>query len=143
MRYRQLLLTFLPTILAFVIGCGDRGPEQYEVSGTITYDGAPVVIGTIRFEPTREAGLEAPTGFAVIRDGNFRTESSQGAGAGSYVARISAGDGKPTDASGMSLDPEGPPTVDKPFGNPLLHEFAHPLTLPEGDSTVEINVPRQ
>lgn len=128
---------------AALIGCGSGdGMTRYQVSGEVRYKGQPVKIGTITFEPSAGAGKEAPTGYAVIRDGRFSTEPGRGAGAGSYVARIYAGDGQSPARPAVVADPEGPPPTAKlVFGRPLLEDYGHPVQLPAKDSELEIKLP--
>ncbi len=41
----------LATVALVVAGCGKSGPKTYEVTGTVTYDGQPLEVGSIAFTP--------------------------------------------------------------------------------------------
>lgn len=60
-----------------IVGCGAKsdGPPTYPVSGTVTFDGAPLKTGDIRLEP--EAAGEAPDS-GPITDGKFSLRAKQG-----------------------------------------------------------------
>jgi len=80
----------LPAIIA---GCGG-GVDRTDLSGTVTFDGQPIVYGEIQFlaQPGQE---NTPSGFAEIIDGKYTTaEMGQGIAPGKYTLRISAYDGK-------------------------------------------------
>ncbi len=64
-------------------GCGDEGPQRFEVSGTATFDGAPIENGDISFEPTDKS--QAPEG-GVIENGKFKFPAQ----AGTKVVQIRA-----------------------------------------------------
>jgi len=132
-------------VCAALVGCGSGdGLTRHQVSGEVRYKGQPVKIGTITFEPTPEVGKEAPTGYAVIRDGRFTTEPGQGAGAGAYIARIYAGDGQAIAPRAVAAgDPEGPPPTAKlVFGRALLEDYGHPVELPAKNSELVIELPK-
>jgi hypothetical protein len=38
-------------IVAIVFGCGPDGPSRYSISGSVTFQGKPVPVGFIKFEP--------------------------------------------------------------------------------------------
>lgn len=69
--------------LCLVLGCGEKGPQRYEVSGTATFDGAPIEKGDISFEPTDKS--QAPDG-GVIENGKFKFAAQ----AGSKLVQIRA-----------------------------------------------------
>ncbi len=50
-----------------VVGCGDGGPELYEISGTVTIDGEPLSKGAVRFVPL--VGEQSVS--AIAEDGSF------------------------------------------------------------------------
>jgi hypothetical protein len=80
---------------AFIpIGCGSRGPEMASVSGTVTYKGAPVPMGTVTFQPVEPAKGRAATG-AIQPDGSYTLQTENpddGALVGDYRVSISARD---------------------------------------------------
>lgn len=120
----------LVAAVGLVIGCGEAGPDRYDVSGKVTFQGQPVPAGQIVFEPDPTAGGRGPAGYAQIDDGQYSTRSSgKGPVAGPHIARITGLSAKPTDPNSES----GPPplfvdyevkvelSADKP-----VHDFAVP-----------------
>jgi hypothetical protein len=87
---------FIAVAAALVAGCGE---DTHEVRGIVTWQGEPVPVGVVQFEPTTAMG-DAPTGFALIQQGRFVTEPQRGCLPGPHLARIKGFDGKP-----LPLDP--------------------------------------
>jgi hypothetical protein len=56
-------------------GCGPSGPETYEVSGEVTFDGQPVAEGRIVF---RDAGGSAASWAGEIEDGRYAFPATVG-----------------------------------------------------------------
>ena len=75
----------LGAVLAVVTGCGGA-PETVQVSGKMTFDGAPVDDGQIEFEP-QGAGRMA---FAIVSAGQYATSKDRGVQPGKYLVRITA-----------------------------------------------------
>lgn len=70
-----LLAVFMACSAA--LGCsGDREEPSYDVSGTVTIDGAPLADGFINFEPLTPDGQ--PPGSAQIIKGRYATKSRAG-----------------------------------------------------------------
>jgi hypothetical protein len=74
-------------------GCGPRGPERFQLTGEVTFDGSPVPSGVIRFEADATLGNSGPVGYAVIKDGRYTTaeQGSKGALKGPLVAIMTGG----------------------------------------------------
>lgn len=114
-------------------GCGgDSGPRRYQVSGTVTYDGKPVVKGFIYFSPDVENGNDGPGGGAMINQGLYRTELSKGIVGGSHHVRIVGYDGVPATVEGEEL----------PDGKPLFTPFETIIDFPRSDTTEDFAIPR-
>ncbi len=75
----------LALAISVAAGCGGA-PQQVQVSGQVTFDGAPVDEGQITFEP-RGAGRMA---FAAISAGRYATSRERGVQPGNYLVRITA-----------------------------------------------------
>lgn len=73
-------------------GCGPQGPARHRVHGSVSYQGKPVALGRIVFEPDVLKGNRGPQGFAVIENGVFDTAVKQGRGTsgGPMVVTIDA-----------------------------------------------------
>ena len=74
MRYTIPFCLALAVVVPLA-GCGPSGPETYEVSGTVTFDGKPVPDGEIVF---RDAEGTAGSWAGKIEDGQFRFRSTAG-----------------------------------------------------------------
>lgn len=83
-------------LVAFFVGCrrGQR-VERFPIAGTVTHDGRPVPQGAMWFEPTPSIGAFAATGFAIIENGSYRTQSNTSPGKGRFIVRIIGRDGTP------------------------------------------------
>jgi len=71
---RRLGLVLLPVAIAVVVGC-DKGekPKYANVSGTVTYNGAPIDKGQITFAPEGR-----PPSTMDIQDGKFNRQAMIG-----------------------------------------------------------------
>lgn len=85
-RSRTLLLAAAMASVALLIGCS-QSPTQ-AVSGTVTFDGAPLATGEIEFAPA--AGTTGPTAGATIEGGSYSLPAvAQGVKTnGTYTVRI-------------------------------------------------------
>lgn len=110
-------------------GCGPSGPTVYRRSGTVTFDGKPVPLGKVYFEPDVPAGGSGPTGFADIRDGKYDTsDTGKGSAGGPTIVRVSGYSDQNKDAiSG--------------YGKPLFVEYQTKSDLPSERSEFNIEVP--
>jgi hypothetical protein len=71
-------VTAAAALLALAVsltGCGGKsGPLTYELVGQVTYNGKPIPLGDIRFEPTQGVVNKDTVGYAMIRDGEYCAE---------------------------------------------------------------------
>ncbi len=80
---RPLLTLFATLFLSMsVFSCGssDDGPVRYDVTGSITYQGAPLESGRITFVPDSEKGNKGPVGYAMVKAGKYDTRAPGGKG---------------------------------------------------------------
>jgi hypothetical protein len=61
-------------MIALLTGCGESGPEKYEVSGQVLCGGTPITSGDIFFEPTEMETNVQSAGRAFIKDGRYTVE---------------------------------------------------------------------
>ena len=92
--------------LAAILGCGgdDGIGRRYSVSGTVTYKGAPLEKGNIRFAPVTATGRAAS---GVIENGSYRLTThtlDDGALPGKYKVSVIA---KEVDPSRETLEIRG------------------------------------
>jgi hypothetical protein len=89
---RSLLVLF---VVCTIFGCGRSGPERFNVSGKVTFQGQPVPAGTISFLPDGGKGNKGPAGFAYIDNGYYDTSRrGKGTCGGAQIAVISGFSGK-------------------------------------------------
>jgi hypothetical protein len=75
MATRLSMKTILAALCAATLaGCGG-GDERRSLSGTVTFNGQPVVFGEVVFRPEK-----GPEGSATIREGKFDTALESGRG---------------------------------------------------------------
>jgi len=112
---------------ALFAGCG--GERIYNVSGTVTFQGKPVPVGHIVFEPDASAGNSGPASYAQIKYGRYDTRGSDGRGSvgGPHLVRIEGRDGIPR---GELLN-----------GLPLFREYNTKVDLPKADAKQNFEVP--
>jgi hypothetical protein len=87
----------IPVVLV-IFGCGDSSdlPPRYPVSGTVTYNGKPLVNGTINFAPTGPNGRGAG---GMIADGRYSLtthDQNDGAIPGEYKVSVLAKEADPS-----------------------------------------------
>lgn len=68
------LWTMVLTALAASAGCGEKGPEKYQVTGAVVCAGQPVMKGDIFFEPKEGLANTQTMGRAFIKDGRYTVE---------------------------------------------------------------------
>ena len=112
------------------LGCNDGGPERFGVSGSVTYRGAPVPSGQIRFMPDRSKGNRGPQGFAEIIDGKFDIDSRLGTITGPVLVVISGADGKDRDDERS-----------RPYGNWLFKNHKIAVDIESGGKGMDFDVP--
>ncbi|MGQ9504747.1 MAG: hypothetical protein ACUVQG_06520 [Thermogutta sp.] len=118
----------LCTFSLAVMGCGERRPTLYHVSGTVTFGGKPVPAGSIIFEPDTSKGNQGPAGFAAIKNGRYDTrDAGRGTVGGPHVVRITGLDGVPAE--------------ELPQGTPLFPEYTTQIDLPKKELTQDFDVP--
>jgi hypothetical protein len=114
--------------LAFLTSCGPGEPVYFDISGTVTYQGKPVPMGTIYFEPDSSKGVKGQMGSADIRAGQYDTKGKgRGVLGGAYVIRLGGFDGKVA--------------YEAPYGAALFPEYSMSKELPKEHQTLDIEVP--
>ena len=127
--FRRLTAGLLAVGLVWAAGCGG-GSKGYRLSGAVTFNGQPVPMGKIYFDPDTAAGGSGPSGFADIVDGKFDTSAANGRGVsgGPTVVRIQGHKKEPAD-------------VTSGYGPPLFAEYTVKADLPGETSTKDFDVP--
>jgi hypothetical protein len=120
----RLRLILAVCALAMVVGCSKQsGPPRYTVSGTVTFRGEPVPMGTIAFEPDTSQGNRGPAGYADIVNGRFQTHL--GAVGGPHIVRINGASG---------------PTLDETQDTTLFSDYKTACDLPQQSTTLDFDV---
>lgn len=114
-------------VLSVLIGCSRQPPGRFEISGTISFDGKPVPVGQISFEPDATQGNRGPQALARIENGRYRTQPMKGAVAGPVHITVTGYDG-------LSKG-------ETPFGAPLFKPFTLRQVLPAKSNTLDLVVP--
>lgn len=116
------------------VGCNRTGgPARYELSGSITYDGKPVPVGSILFAPDTSKGNDGPGASADIIDGVYKTRAKDGTVGGPHVATISGYEKKEGEIS----------PLESPMGKPLLMNVRISVDLPKQTATHDFAIPAQ
>lgn len=123
-------LFFTTTIMLLSAGgCGGpKGPERYDLSGSVTYNGKPVPAGHLTFAPDKAKGNSGPGASANIANGRYQTMPGQGPVCGPQVVTISGFDGvqKGMNEMGTRLFDQVRINVDLPKQNGT-HDFEVPV----------------
>jgi len=117
-----------------IAGCGSGssdGPQRYEVSGTVTFEGKPVPKGFIMFTPDTSKGVSGPGSGAEIANGSFKTASGKGVVGGAHIVEITGTDGIAITESGEEL----------PDGTELFSKFKTEFDFPKENQTKDFEVP--
>jgi len=122
----RIIFGLATVALVGVAGCAKRS-DVVQVSGKVTYAGAPLPAGVIYFNPSVDNS--GPQGYAVIKDGNYTTADAKGrpVGGGAYEVRIQGFDGHAQN--------------ELPLGKPLFPSHEQAVDLPKANSTQDFDVP--
>lgn len=117
-------------VAALLAGCGPGGAPRYDLSGEVTFQGAPVQMGEISFDPI-EPGVGG--GFASIQNGTFDTSAEGGRGhsGGPHRVRIYGYEG--------TYDPANPGSG----FSALFEDYETEVELPTSRSTMDFDVPAE
>jgi hypothetical protein len=105
MRPAAVLCSLGAALVAALTGCGDAS-KGYRVTGTVTWQGAPLKVGSIDFKP--EIDGQGPQAGTEIKDGKFEFPAASGLRPGKYKVSVSAVGGPPPNPSG---DKPAPPPI--------------------------------
>ncbi len=124
-------------ILCSLVSCsGSSGPQAYDLSGTVTFDGKPVGSGRITLVPDQQKGNPGPAGYAEIVAGKFDTrQSGRGTVGGPHTVQI---DGY-SDEMETSYDEDAEEEVTR--AKVLFRGYEQSADLPTSRSTMDFDVP--
>ena len=121
----------LAAVLCMLAGCSPKPPPRYDLSGKVTYQGAPVPRGYIVFRPDVDNDKDVPVGAAPIVNGAYKTPPGLGTIGGSLVATIVGFDGV------LDKNIRRP----NPLGSVLFPPIQVKVDLPRQDSTHDFVLP--
>lgn len=113
-------------IAVIVAGCGPQAAVRHRVQGSVSYEGRPIPLGRIVFDPDVLEGNRGPQGFAVIENGAFDTAVKQGRGTAGGPMLVTI-DAYESAAPGQPV-------------KPLLTNHQERHTLPASDTKLTIDV---
>ena len=118
-------------------GCGSS--NGYDLSGKVTFNGAPIPAGKIYFSPDGSKGNTGATGYATITNGEYDTASPDGKSTvgGAMTVRIEGWDPAVTSAA----DP-GDPLGEKSF-QALFPTYETTAELEQATATKDFEVPAE
>ena len=94
-------LTGLVLITLLALGCGSGNAGRASIAGKVTFDGQPIEMGQIVFEPVGSGRL----GIAQISKGAYSMPPEQGPTPGKYTVRVTAE--RPTGKTAAALPSSG------------------------------------
>ncbi|MBL8890392.1 MAG: hypothetical protein JNL67_10465 [Planctomycetaceae bacterium] len=124
-----VLLALIAGYVWFNSGAGpEMPPNSVHVAGEVKWQGQPLKLGLIVFEPDATKGGKGVQGYAQITEGKFDTKN-EGVAApiGPCLVRITGGDGVAVDGFA-------------PFGKLLFDEYSQTLEVGESTSPLSIEV---
>ena len=101
-------LTLFPVLALLMCGCGQSGPETYPVTGTVSYRGSPLPLGTVMFVP-KEGPPSKPA--AIDEHGRYRLDAVAGEHAVAVTAMPPRPGGRPDPTVEGGVDYTGVPAV--------------------------------
>ena len=97
-------------VLLVGAGCGSStsGPQRYPLSGTVTYEGKPVMRAELFLAPNDDLGNSGPGSVAVVENGAFQVTAAKWIVGGPYRVSITSQSPVPL-PEGESFTPQFPP----------------------------------
>ncbi|MEX2170080.1 MAG: hypothetical protein WD851_12285 [Pirellulales bacterium] len=125
-----------PLLFALVAtaGCGEQRAARYDLAGEVTFNGRPVPIGFMVFEPDAEAGNSGPGARADIKDGKYSTPPDRGHTGGPHIVRIFGYDGV-----AYQISEDG---MMNPMGRPLFESAEVKIELPKETAKRDFALPQ-
>jgi hypothetical protein len=125
---RSLSVAVFLAVTWLLAGCGGN----YQISGTVTYKGKPVPVGSVYFMP--DEGRSGRSVNATIENGKYCTPPGEGAAGGLMVVQVVGFDGK------LVRSKEGDLAAS---GKRLFPAYVTKVQLPARDNVLDIEVPEQ
>jgi hypothetical protein len=126
--------------LAFLLsigGCGSELPQGMPVSGTVSFQGAPLDHGSIEFAPVSDEGVFSGAPIVV---GTYEIPDENGLTAGEYEVRISSSSGE----TATEEEAPGESSVTAKERIPAGYNVATTLKVtvqPSQDNTFDFQIP--
>lgn len=121
---------YLIIAVSGLVGCGDSGVKKIHISGTATYQGQPIPLGKVVFQPDRRQGNTGPMGIALIENGRFKSMPDRGVVPGALQVTIYGHNGK-----NMSAEY-------RPYGDPMFSPYTTTVHLTKSSDEETFDVPK-
>ncbi|MHC2066801.1 hypothetical protein ACYFX5_04980 [Bremerella sp. T1] len=130
---RYALAVLLLSIVALT-GCysSNNGPDRFQLSGKVTFDGKPIPLGNMLFTPDRAKGNTGPGAMAEIKDGEYRTPDGSGTIGGPMKVEIVGWDGVPYTMHGETIE----------SGRELFKSYKAEVDVPKQDAELDFDIPK-
>ena len=102
------LRCYLLAAIVILCGCGQSGPEKFSVSGTVSYNGKLLPLGTVMFVP-KEGPASGPV--RIDADGKYKLEAIAGPTSVAVAAMPPRKGGRPDPTLEGGFDYTGVPQV--------------------------------
>lgn len=135
---RPPLLACCGMLGMLLTGCGEN-LSRYPVTGKVTYLGKEVEMGSIMFEPEESVGKLAPTCYAAIENGAYKTLAAESPTKGAYKVHVMVMDkekARPASDSAKSSQP----IVLRPAQR---SEYVVSVEIPPPGGKLDIDVPAE
>lgn len=119
-------------VFLVLAGCTQNspGPDRFELTGTVTYQGQLVPSGEISFVPDNEQGNTGPQAIANISNGKYTLSRSHGVVGGPHLVTI----------TGFTSAPSSE-VIPPPDFKPLFRPWNTRQDFPRGDSQCDFVIP--
>jgi hypothetical protein len=130
MTFRQWVVVLAPLVF---VSCAGSKSEFHQVKGKVTFDGQPVVYGTVEFLPDSTKGQKGPGASADIVDGMYDTSQAGGEGLskGPHIARVTMFAEKVPQTADETVVVKAPPPI----------AVGYPLEVSVDGPDLDLNIP--
>lgn len=128
--------------LCLFAGCSDEAGDRQEISGEVSFQGAPLETGSIEFLPlhTGESDVVTKSG-APITGGKYSIPRLQGLVPGRYRVSITSAPQHPPDEVGGLPGPSGPSPPDRIPPEYNIHSNLEVTVTASESNTFDFDIP--
>lgn len=118
-------------VAAILVLSGCDSQARHQLSGTVTYQGKPVTMGSVRFEAEHSAGNVTPVCYAQIVDGKYEMKPEERPATGRYRVLVMG-----IDESRIKKEPGVPWEMPE-----LFPPYTTTIDVPQPNGTFDITIP--